>query len=99
MKAYNIDHNTFSEYSQTETNLGLYHGHRFDHKKHNWIIKKQCMSLGFSYMSFVIKEEIEQSEGNSNHFDIESNYIFNRSSVFLDSQYVSEDHFTLEYMM
>jgi hypothetical protein len=53
MKAYQVDHHTFDEDSH---DLGQYHGHRFDHKRHNWIIKKQYMSLGFSYMSFVIKK-------------------------------------------
>ena len=58
------------------------------------------MSLGFSYMSFVIKQEIEDTENKTNHFDIESyNYIFNRGSAFLDSEFVSTDHEILEEVL
>jgi len=98
MKAYNIDKHTFDEESHE---LGRYHGHRFDHKNHNWIIKKQYMSLGFSYMGFVIKKQLEESiEPVTNRFDIEAyNYIFNRSTAFLDSEFVSENHIILEQVL
>ena len=34
-------------------------GVKFDGKNHNWLIFREFMSLGFSYMSFVIKNSIE----------------------------------------
>ena len=96
MKAYNIDENTFDEEYSHE--LGQYHGLRFDHNNHNWIIKKQYISLGFSYMSFVIKKQLEESyDSVTNKFDIVPyNYIFNRGSAFLDSKFVTENHIILE---
>lgn len=34
-------------------------GVKFDGKNHNWLILREFMSLGFSYMTFVIKNSIE----------------------------------------
>ena len=37
-------------------------GYRVDSKNHNWLILKKYLSLSFSYMSFVIKEKIENND-------------------------------------
>ena len=62
------------------------------------------MSLGFSYMSFVIKKNNESlnesTEHPKNHFDIEPyNYIFNRGTAFLDSKFVTDNHLILERVL
>lgn len=43
-----------------------------DSKNHNWIVLDQFLSLPFSYMSFVIKDKIENKDPlqNGNKFDI-----------------------------
>lgn len=35
-------------------------GIKADRKNYNWVIFMQYISLGFSYISFVIKEKIEK---------------------------------------
>ena len=37
-------------------------GHRVDSKNHNWLILQEFLSLSFSYMSFVIKDKIENND-------------------------------------
>ena len=61
------------------------------------------MCIGFSYMSFVIKHKLEkrfEAESLANHFDIVPyNYIFNRSTAFLDSEFVADNHLILEEVL
>ena len=40
--------------------IGLRNGQKFDGHKHNWMILNEYISLGFDYISFVIKDTIEQ---------------------------------------
>ena len=73
-------------------------GHRFDSINHNWLLLNQFLCLPFCYMSFVIKDKIEQKDEDmaDQVFDITPyNYLFNKSTAFIDSSFVREDH---EYM-
>jgi hypothetical protein len=57
------------------------------------------MMTGFSYMNFVIKDKLEKGDESSknNLFDVTPyNYIFNRSSSFLDSSFVADNYVLLE---
>lgn len=66
------------------------------------MIGYEYMALPFSYMSFVIKNSIELNDQRSKMvlFDIEPyNYIFNRSTSFLDSKFVTDNHLTLEKVL
>lgn len=79
--------------SNSNAELSSKKGHRFDGKNHNWLILGEYISLPFSYMSFVIKDkleiEIKNEIPNTNEFDPEPyNYIFNRSTSFLDGDLV-----------
>lgn len=40
-------------------NIGIKSGIRFDGQGHNWLIVNNHLSLGFCYMSFLIKNSIE----------------------------------------
>ena len=42
------DHNMYFEY---------YKGHRFDNKNHNWILFNEYISLSFSFMTLVIRDQ------------------------------------------
>lgn len=56
----------------------------------------------FSYMNFVIKDKLEQNDElcKKNLFDVTPyNYIFNRSSAFLDSFFVADNHMDLEEVL
>lgn len=59
LKSFEIEKSTFDKECH---DLGQYHGHRFDNKNHNWILKKEHLSLGFSYMSFIIKKGCEEAD-------------------------------------
>jgi len=51
--------------------------------------------LPFSYMTFVIKEKIETEDSvmEDNEFDIVPyNYIFNKSTCFIDGTFIFDDH-------
>jgi len=53
-------------------------------------------------MSFVIKSKIEANDLNleKNQFDVVPyNYIYNKRSSFLDSEFVFDDHATLKYVL
>ena len=99
LKAFNSFENSFGSQSHS---LGLYHGHRFDHNNHNWIINRQYMMMAFNYMNFVIKDKLEKNDPlcKRNMFDTTPyNYIFNRSTSFLDSLFVSDNHLILEEVL
>ena len=42
--------------------IGLQTGHKFDEEGHNWMILNEYLSLPFSYMTFVIKQKIEEED-------------------------------------
>jgi hypothetical protein len=77
-------------------------GHRFDFKNHNWLIFKEYISLSFSYITFVIKDKIEKNDPSirKNLFDpMPYNYIFNKSTSFLDGDFVYTDHEQLKHVL
>ena len=56
--------------------------------------------MPFSFLTFAILDKIECKEPNENIFDPEPyNYIFNRSSCFLDGSFVQHDHFHLKTVL
>lgn len=71
-----------------------------DGKNHNWFILSEYLCLPFSYMSFVILEEIEKKGFESNQFDIEPfNYLFNKSTCFLDKNFAKENYAMLQFIL
>jgi hypothetical protein len=69
-------------------------GLRFDGKSHNWILFHNYLITPFSYMSFMIKDKLEHSVDylKDNNFDpAPYDYIFNKSSSFMDSKMVRKD--------
>ena len=66
------------------------------------MIFKQYISLSFSYITFVIKDKIEKRDPSirKNLFDPEPyNYIFNKSTSFLDDDFVYTDHELLQTVL
>ena len=77
-------------------------GHRFDYKNHNWLIYKEYISLSFSYLTFMIMNKLEKNDKSAkeNHFDVVPyDYIFNKSTSFLDGNFVSKDSEQLERVL
>ena len=62
-----------------------------DGKNHNFLLHHQYCILGYSYLSFVIKDKIESKDitVQSKEFDITPyNYIFNKSTSLIDSNLI-----------
>ena len=85
----------------TKQKVDVHKGNRFDGKNHNWLMIGHYISLPFSYMSFVLKAEFDEDPQIAReNFDIEAfNYMINRSTVFIDSNMVRNDHESLEYVL
>jgi hypothetical protein len=79
----------------------VHKGHRVDGKNHNWLVFDEYISLSFSYMSFVIKDKIEKEDPClGKFFDPEPyNYIYNKSTSFIDGDFVSNDHNQLNHVL
>jgi len=67
-----------------------------DGKNHNWVCFRQFIALGFSYMSFVIKshqECLDNLNEDDDEFDQDAyDYIFNKSTSFIDGNFVKCNH-------
>ena len=77
-------------------------GNKFDSKNHNWIIFREFLCLPFSYMTFMIKDKIESKDPSlkGNIFDKEPyNYIYNKKTSFLDSEFVKYDYVELQRVL
>lgn len=88
--------------SNSNAELSSHKGHRFDGNNHNWLIFNEYISLGFSYMTFVILDKIEKKDElqEGNQFDNEPyNYVFYKSTSFLAGKFVYDDHLRLEYVL
>lgn len=82
--------------------LGISKGHKFDGKNHNWLLFDEYMTTPFSYMTFAIKDKIEKHDPCmlENRFDPEPyNYLFNRSSSFMDSSFTKKNHEELQQVL
>ena len=59
------------------------------------MLLKDCLSLSFSYLTFVIQDKIENEDPclDANVFDLTPyNYIFNKNTAFIQGDFVSKDH-------
>jgi hypothetical protein len=82
--------------------FGISKGSRFDHKNHHWLLFDDYISLSFSYMSFIIKDKLERSEGHivKHIFDPEAyNYLFNKRTSFMDSEFTRVDTTEMPYVL
>jgi hypothetical protein len=77
-------------------------GVRFDTNNHNWLILYEYLSLSFSYLVFLQRNKIQKRDpkvdidGVNNEFDIEPyNYIFNKTSTYLEANAVIHDQIRL----
>jgi|TARA_B110000285_G_C14747516_1_gene433665 hypothetical protein len=66
-----------------------------DGENHNYLLHEEYSILGYSYMTFVIKDKIEKKDAksSSNEFDIAPyNYLFNKATSIIDSNEVLNDN-------
>jgi hypothetical protein len=58
-----------------------------DGENHNFLLSEDSNVFGYSFMSFEIKDKLENQSGHyRNEFDITPfNYLFNKSTSFIDS--------------
>lgn len=98
-KAFGVERNDITDSFSRKIR---FKGVRFDGKNHNWLIIREYMILPFSYMTFVIKDNIEKNDPmqEGNIFDPEPyNYLFNKSSCFIHSPDISNNPNTLAMIL
>lgn len=87
-----------------EYELNKHIGHVIDSKQHDSILYRGDLCLGCSFMTFVIKNDLEKLSNNNkkitNEFDIDPyNYVFNDSTAFIDSKFASDHPRQLEDLL
>lgn len=80
-------------------------GFRFDSENHNWLVLNEYVSLSFCYMTFVIKNHLEEMENDEiesspmfgRAFDqVAYNYLINRSTCFITGDLVKKRYLELQ---
>ena len=80
-------------------------GFRFDSENHNWLVLNEYVSLSFCYMTFVIKNHLEEMENDEvessplfgRAFDqVAYNYLINRSTCFITGDLVKKKYLELQ---
>ena len=103
LKSYDV-----KKVKKSDGNYFKYHkGHRMDYKNHNWILFNEFISLSFSYMTLVIRDRQQKSEGvlenqfeNDFIFDPEQyNFIINRHTCFTCDNFVGSDYDKLQFIL
>jgi hypothetical protein len=82
IKSYKIKVSDFEK-----ARFGIQNGQRMDPLTHNWCIFRNFISLSFSYMTFVIKDNFDKGYLQEDFvFDMEAyDFILNRESIFLSN--------------
>ena len=82
-------------FKENNSSLSVHKGHRVDGNNHNWLIFEEYLSLPFDYMTFVIKDKIENEDDcvKDNIFDpVPYNYVYNKAASFTEGDFVTNDH-------
>jgi hypothetical protein len=69
------------------------YGHRVEVQSHNFVIFRNLINLSFSYMTFVIKDNIDRNGMHQNdfQFDLEGcDYIIERQTIFTSGNLVTQ---------
>lgn len=87
--------------NHSQLGINMSSGIKFDGKNHNWLIFEEYIATPFSYMTFVIRDKIGEGDAKFGEiFDPEPfQYLFNKSSSFLDDIFVALDHKKLEEIL
>jgi hypothetical protein len=74
-----------------QARFGYQYGHRVEAHSHNWIIFRNFISMSFSYMTFVIKDNFDRNSFTMADylFDLEGyDYVLNRNTIFTEGNLV-----------
>lgn len=87
-----------------QTQNSNFYGVRIDEETHNWVIFRNEINLGFSYMTFAIQEVFEEINLSSESylFDIEGfNWVLNRNTYFTnnDGLVMQQDFKKTDFML
>ena len=94
LTCFDIGEDQISEACQNQNSITQNVGEIIDGTNNNWIMISEHISLGFCYLSFLIKDKIEKSDPEVENimFDPEPyNYIFNKGNCFTYGEFVSND--------
>lgn len=94
----------FPSESPSPQNLGVTKGIKIDGKNHNWLLFEEYLSMPFSYVTFMIRDKLdlekEQERIKNFQFNMHPfNYVFNKSSGFMDGNLVTDDHLRLNRVL
>lgn len=79
-------------------------GCTFDGKNHNWMQFEDYVSLPFSYLTFLMRDKLDNKKDECHikkfAFEVDPyNYIFNKSSSFMDGNLCTQDHIRLRMVL
>lgn len=85
-------------------NLGGTKGIKIDGKNHNWLLFEEYLSLPFSYVTFMIRDKLDllKERDRIKYYTFNKtpfNYVFNKSSGFMDGNLVTDDHLRLDRVL
>ena len=83
LKCYDFDINDFEV-----PKFDFSTGNRVETNTHNWMVFRNFINLSFSYMTFVVKDNVAENYLQPDFlFDIEGyDFIYNRETVFTDDR-------------
>lgn len=83
-----------------KSNLNLRQGIKFDGKNHNWTLFKNYLSLPFSFITMVMRKDLEEGTQDSEMFDAEAyNYLNNRVSGIMEGSIITDNSARLQYVL
>ena len=78
------------------------YGHRVEVQSHNFVIFRNLINLSFSYMTFVIKQNIDQNGiyQKDFQFDLQGvDYIIERQTIFTSGNLVTQQYEKLLFIL
>ena len=88
--------------TKSSVTINVSKGVRFDTNNHNWLVLYEYLSLGYSYMTFMMRNKIQFRDPclNGNEFDLEPfNYIYNKTTAYFEGKFVIEDQTRLSQIL
>ena len=104
MTTYDVEKINRPSASQVKQRFGYHLGCRFDYVNHSWLYLREFVALPYSYMTFVIINQVEEENDNyineDYYFDLEHyNYLFNGKTAFLNDKNLVNDYEKLIYVL
>ena len=86
----------------TEPRFGFQYGHRVEDSSHNWMIFRNFISMSFSYMTFVIKDNFDKCGYVMDNFlfDVEGyDFVLYKNTIFTEGNLVTQQFEKLNFIL